>query len=137
MNPIDCYMQNIPMGNATKPVPFDAWFESLEAFRRKYPTAVIGGEEKSPKLIEKKPSPVLSVKESTGPIKTRICKNILQDDYCRFRKCNFAHSAEELNPMQCKFRMKCRIRETSCSFIHPKESKEQFIQRLKRETRKK
>lgn len=137
MNPIDCYLQNIPMGDTKKPI-FDCWFDSLESFRKKHPNAIIG--EKSPEIqpvIPVKESPALSTKSSPSLIKTRMCKNILQDGHCRFRKCNFAHSAAELNPMQCKFKTKCKSKDSTCTFIHPKESKEMFVERLKKLTRAK
>lgn len=136
MNPIDCYLQNIPMQNPSKSVPFDAWFDSLESFRKKYPNAIIGQKSpeprKSPEIQPVKESPALSNKDSPSLIKTRMCKNILQDGYCKFRKCNFAHSAAELNPMQCKFKSRCRSKDSTCTFIHPKESKEMFVERLKK-----
>lgn len=62
-------------------------------------------------------------------MKERMCKNILSFGKCRFHPCKFAHHADELTPLVCKYR-NCRFQQT-CSYIHQKESKEQYIERLR------
>jgi hypothetical protein len=62
-------------------------------------------------------------------MRERMCNNVLRTGHCRYRQCNFAHHANELDPAVCKYRNRCRNRD-NCTFIHPSETKEDFIDRL-------
>lgn len=134
MNPLDCWVKKIHLFDATTTLsPYDGWFIS-DAEYAKYVRV------NKPKLIPP-PKPVQPrkqqqqqqrPKQQQQPVemKERMCKNILATGRCRFRPCRFAHHAGELAPPVCKYRH-CRYTET-CSYIHYKESKDQYIERLRK-----
>ncbi len=68
-------------------------------------------------------------KKSPNPVqKTRLCKFLLEKKPCIYRICHFAHSISELQPSECSFGGECR--KQSCSFLHPTETVQSFVNRL-------
>ena len=59
---------------------------------------------------------------------TMMCKNILERGECKRGKCTFAHTIDQLRPVKCKYDHKCVNKK--CTFIHSKETKEQYFKRL-------
>lgn len=81
-------------------------------------------------------------KNSIESSKTRLCKSILSGLTCTYgEKCQFAHSSKDLNTQQCGFGDDCKLiifennqyknstDDKTCSFLHPKETKENFMMR--------
>ena len=59
---------------------------------------------------------------------TALCKMTLEGNECFKKGCTFAHTPEELRPLKCKYDKRC-INE-KCLFIHSKEPKNVFFDRL-------
>ena len=69
------------------------------------------------------------IEEKVNPnMYTMMCKNIMDKGECKRSKCTFAHTIEQLRPVTCKFDERC-VNE-KCSFIHSKESKDEYFERL-------
>lgn len=61
--------------------------------------------------------------------KTKMCRRIIAKGYCANPNCTFAHTCNELTPINCTYGQRCRFKAKTCLFIHPQESKIQFLQR--------
>jgi hypothetical protein len=59
--------------------------------------------------------------------KGSMCKFIVNNTECRHKHCNFAHFINELQP--CSYGYRCK--NTHCRFIHPNDSLNSYIQRIK------
>lgn len=62
---------------------------------------------------------------------TRLCREIKKGNQCRNYRCPYAHSIEELTPLPCTYNKECGTMFTTCDFIHPGETKEHFLNRLR------
>jgi hypothetical protein len=61
---------------------------------------------------------------------SQICKNITSTgvNNCKYgQKCKYAHTAEQYNPLQCKYGAKCV--NNTCGYKHPNESIHQYMNR--------
>jgi hypothetical protein len=63
-------------------------------------------------------------------VKSKMCNSVLRGVPCARAVCNFAHSAEELTPAACVFAANCKCKD-QCNYIHPGESKESYLIRMK------
>lgn len=77
------------------------------------------------KIPQPKPQP-----KTTTVVKSKMCKNVLNGRRCTLRTCTYAHFVNELVPDACSFTRNCRYKDTTCMFIHVKESMEEFKQRI-------
>ena len=62
--------------------------------------------------------------------KTKVCNSIVKNCPCRHKFCNFAHTKEEWNPIQCPWGAGCRCKNTRCQHLHPGETKEDVLAKL-------
>ena len=65
--------------------------------------------------------------------KTRVCNQIKQGKVCKYgSKCDFAHTADELNVHECKYGFECKnfYNNNECEFLHPDETKTEYIFRV-------
>ena len=83
-------------------------------------------QDKSPRHKQDK-SPRHKQEPSLG--KTKFCKYKLQNK-CSNRRCTFAHTMEEFNPIKCSYGLDCSHK--SCTFIHPSETIIQYFNRIYR-----
>ena len=85
------------------------------------------------KLIQKETKQSTGMSEdSSNPeyrTKTKMCRRVIAKGYCANPKCTFAHTCNELTPLDCTYGQRCRFQTKTCLFIHPQESKIQFLQR--------
>jgi hypothetical protein len=61
--------------------------------------------------------------------RTKLCK---YGSKCKRKVCTFAHSIKELQPAKCLFGESCRFinhPSRKCTFLHPNETKEEFVKR--------
>ena len=73
---------------------------------------------------------------------TRLCKSVINGENCIHKKCNFAHSVDDLKKTTCNFGYNCfhvcKSGQTSyknksdrvCNYIHPNESNESYAKRI-------
>tara|TARA_B100000497_G_scaffold115402_1_gene138906 strand:- start:63 stop:2606 length:2544 start_codon:yes stop_codon:yes gene_type:complete len=64
--------------------------------------------------------------------KYRMCTSVLNNTTCPHgSRCRFAHSVDELTPKECTYGVCCRFKDSErCAFIHPQETKDQYVTRL-------
>jgi hypothetical protein len=62
-------------------------------------------------------------------VRRTFCRHI---DNCTSGSCGFAHSIEQLSPIECKFGAYCRYFNGSftCNALHPSETKSDYIKRV-------
>ena len=61
--------------------------------------------------------------------KTRMCSYIMLGQQCKHSICNFAHTLEELSPIECSFKDNC-TKGNLCKFFHPSENKNDYLKRI-------
>ena len=61
--------------------------------------------------------------------KTRMCSYIMLGQQCKHSICNFAHTLEELSPVECSFKDNCN-KGNLCKFFHPSENKNDYCKRI-------
>jgi len=93
-------------------------------------------------ISEKKKNTKKNVENS----KTRLCNSIMNGMNCVYgEKCQFAHSSSDLNILECAFGNNCKLiicennqyknhQDKVCSFLHPNETKDNFIIRNFKQT---
>ena len=61
-----------------------------------------------------------------------MCTSVLNNTTCPHgSRCRFAHSVDELTPKECTYGVCCRFKDSErCAFIHPQETKDQYVTRL-------
>jgi hypothetical protein len=101
--------------------------------------SMVGKSKKEKK--EKKIIDIYSYSPEPGT-KSRVCKMIEMGKPCRYGdKCSFAHTMTDLTPKRCRFGERCRQLDWTCngfvnkmgrrcSFIHPKETRDNYQNRL-------
>jgi hypothetical protein len=68
---------------------------------------------------------------------SKFCQAFVTDGECTQSGCTYAHSLSQFSPVRCNFGERCRNLHNrmnphrECGFIHPQESKEQFMHRVK------
>ena len=64
--------------------------------------------------------------------KYRMCTSVLKNTACPHGStCRFAHNVDELTPKECTYGVCCRFKFSErCAFIHPQETKDQYVTRL-------
>jgi hypothetical protein len=80
-------------------------------------------------VLKKKDAPFNQSPAPRVVMKTRFCRNVLDNRRCR-KECSFAHSLGEFEPVRCMYENRCR--RAVCVFIHPRETKTAFLDRLRR-----
>ena len=60
--------------------------------------------------------------------KTRMCSSLQLGQPCKHNICNFAHTLEELSPIECSFKDNCK--KNLCKFFHPSENKSDYCKRI-------
>lgn len=67
------------------------------------------------------------------PVKTLLCRSVLEKTHCPHRVCRFAHKVAEWNPKPCGYGANCRrihAQDRPCNYQHPGESKFALAKRL-------
>ena len=62
-------------------------------------------------------------------VNKKFCKNIIKYGNCHIEGCSFAHSIDTFNP-RCIFEDVCKYQGTTCAFLHPQESFEEYCKKL-------
>jgi len=62
-------------------------------------------------------------------INKKFCKNIIKYGKCTIEGCSFAHSIDTFNP-KCIFEDVCKYQGTTCIFLHPHESFEEYCKKF-------
>lgn len=68
---------------------------------------------------------------------SKFCQAFVTDGECTQSGCTYAHSLSQFSPVRCNFGERCRNLHNrmnphrECGFIHPQESKDQFISRTR------
>lgn len=81
--------------------------------------------------------PISSNPKSNQFAYSKFCQAFVTEGECTQSGCTYAHSLSQFNPVRCNFNERCRNLHNrmnphrECGFIHPQESKEQFMHRVK------
>ena len=78
---------------------------------------------KLPVIAEEKP-------QFEAPRNLKCTKMCNSGKDCKRPGCNYAHSMDEFNPIECKFQTRCKNPQ-SCTFKHSFESKDNFLARIR------
>ena len=69
--------------------------------------------------------------EKVATVNTKLCSSLLKGwKNCKV-DCKYAHSTDELKPTSCGFKELCIFKGENCKFIHPDETKDEYLRRLK------
>ena len=68
--------------------------------------------------------------EKTTSINTKLCSSLLKGwKNCKV-DCAYAHCTDDLKPLSCNFKELCIFKDENCKFIHPEETKGEYLRRL-------
>ncbi len=81
-------------------------------------------------MITKVMTTTMNIRNTPDKTKSKMCCRTLNGEKCTYQRCNFAHYIEDLTPKRCTFQDGCKYKSSSCCFIHPEETFDNFIIRL-------
>lgn len=85
---------------------------------------------KSRERVAKLPAVTEEPRQSEPTRNMKCTKMCNSGKDCKRPGCNYAHSMDEFNPIECKFQTRCKNPHT-CTFKHNFETKENFLGRIK------